>query len=232
MGDFLRALHKTEKSIVSEFIHPSTIFRTQTSSISGNRFLHPHLQPAQNPPHCNANLFEGGYPASNEAAYHKGKKTPKTELKWKAKSKGTQQTNLCRQIQEQTLNQGSCKFTVHMRLVVIAKPFHWWCRYGDSHLPSTHLVQCQLPVCLIHTAFLKSTWDNRMVLACCNEHSHSMLEWGGCSSGLRAALRDVILRKKAEQNQSTWPGKSRTPYCIPELHSEKGMRVLSIGDPK
>lgn len=41
MGDFWRALHKTEKNIVSELIHPSTIFRTKTSSVSGSRFLYP-----------------------------------------------------------------------------------------------------------------------------------------------------------------------------------------------
>lgn len=197
-GDFLRALHKTEKSILSEFIHPSTIFRTQTSSVSGNRFLHPHLPACPKPTPLQCQPIWRWLSALKWGCLSQGKKKiPKTRLKWKANkqqrnttnSKGTQQTNLCRQIQEQTLKQGSCKFTVHVRLVVIAKPFHWWCRCGDSHLPSTHLVQRQLPVCLLHTAFLKSTWDNRMVLACRNERSHPMLEWGGCSSGLRAATK-------------------------------------------
>lgn len=77
----------------------------------------------QNPPRCNAELFEDSYPAWNEAAYHKEKKKSNSNEK-QTNNKRKQQTNLCRQIQEETSKQGSCKFTVHVRLAVLAKPFH------------------------------------------------------------------------------------------------------------
>lgn len=125
MKDFQRALHKTEKSIIiSELIHPSAIFRTQPNK--------PHpwecipasasTTPPKTHPVAMLSCLKTHIQPGMRLPITRKKKSNSNEKQ--TNSKGTQPTNLCRQIQEETSKQGSCKFTVHVRLAVLAKPFY------------------------------------------------------------------------------------------------------------
>lgn len=157
---------------------------------------------AQNPPRCHTELFEESSPAWRLRAFNEpahGEKKHDKSVQTSSKS-------------------GSWKFTVHVKSLQNLSID----RAGmvNSHLPSK---QCNASY--LHASYTllawNATWDEKMlhecVLACCNEHSHLMLEGVRSSGGLRAVEKgkpweQSYLEKRLSKSREpcTWPRKSRT----------------------